>query len=615
MANENVKNKIRKEQNRTFTAKDFESIRSSLLDTARTYYPDKIQDFSEASVGGMFLDFAATVGDALSYYLDHSFRELDPLKAVEPENIITHLRNAGVDITGASPATVTLTFSFTAPSEKVGSVYLPKFSSMPVILAGTVVSSLSGITFNTIDDLDFSEKDANGNFLADFSIKSTNADGSPATFTVERNIVAVSGKETTYVISIPDNFVPFREITLTDSSISAILSVVDSEGNKYHEVSSLSDDTVFQKVKNVGSDASQVPYYIRVIPAPYRFVRRYDPVTQLTVLRFGSGNAATLDDDIVPDPSDLSLPLFGKTTFSRFSIDPNSLLQTSTLGISPRGTTLSIRYRYGGGSFHNVSNGEIRTLTTLSIQFRNSPNAADALSVRQSISVTNPKFSSGGDSAPTLDDLKGRITSARKSQARVVTRTDLLSRIYSMPNEFGRVYRAGISDNPANPMSPILYILSKDASGNLTVSPDSLKQNIKTYLNEFRLVGDAVDVLDAQIINFGVKYSIYVQESANKSQVLANVNQRIASVLDRKFFNIDQPIVVDDITNVIINSDFVVSLIDLQVFPRFGTIDDRVYNSVTFDFKQSSTRGLVRGNKGSIFELKYPEEDIIGSAF
>lgn len=615
MANETIKKNIRKEQNRSYTARDFESIRASLLDTARVYYSDKIQDFSEPSVGGMFLDFVAAVGDSLSFYLDHSFRELDPLKAVEPESIITHLRNAGVEITGASPSSTVLTFSFTVPSEKINGIYFPKFSAMPVILAGTIANSFSGISFNTVEDLDFSEKDADGNFLAEFSINTTNADGSPATFTVSRSVVAVSGVETTFTQAVSSNFVPFREIVLSDTNVSAVLNVFDSEGNKYYEVSSLSDDTVFQKVKNVGADASQVPYYVRVIPAPYRFVKNYDPVTQLTTLRFGSGDASTIDDDIVPDPSDLSLPLYGKTTFSRFSIDPNSLLKTSTLGIAPKGTTLSIRYRYGGGSEHNIASSEIRSIVTLSIQFRNSPTASDALTVRQTISVTNPSSSSGGDSAPTLDELRGRIASARKAQSRVVTRTDLLARVYSMPNEFGRVYRAGISDNPANPMAPVMYILSKDAFGNFSVSPDSLKQNLKTYLNEFRLVGDAVDILDAQIINFGIKYSVYVHENANKSQVILNVNQRIAAALDRKFFNIDQPIVVDDITNVIINSDFVVSLIDLQVFPRFGTVEDRAYSSVTFDFKQSSVRGLIRGNKGSIFELKFPEEDIVGSAF
>lgn len=615
MANESIKNKIKKEQNRTFTARDFESIRGQLLGLARSYYSDKIQDFSEASIGGMFLDFAATVGDSLSYYLDHSFRELDPFRAVENENILTHLRNAGVELTGASPATTLLKFTIEVPAENINNVYLPKLSSLPVILAGTSVAASNGITFNTVDDLNFAEKKNDGNFIANYSVNSTSNDGSPLTFLMSREVSAVSGNESVQSFSIDEAFVPFREITLLEPDISAILSVTDSDGNFYYEVSSLSDDTVFQKIKNVGATASQVPYYIRVVPAPYRFVKRYDPTTQLTVLRFGSGDAETLDDDIVPDPSDLSLPLYGKTTFSRFSIDPSSLLKTRTLGVSPRGTTISVRYRQGGGLSHNIATGQAVTLSTLSLQFRNSPSAADALSVRQSIEVTNTVPATGGDSAPSLDELRGRISSARKAQGRVVTRQDLLARVYSMPNEFGRVYRAGIADNPSNPLAPVMYILSKDASGNLATSPDALKQNISTYLNEFRLIGDAIDVLDAQIINFGVKYSVYVAEYANKSQVITNVNQRIAAALDRKYFNIDQPIVVDDITNVIINSDFVVSIIDLQVFPRAGTIENRQYSNVTFDFKQSSVKGIIRGNRGSIFELKYPNNDIIGSAF
>ena len=615
MANENVKKQIRKEQNRTFTARDFESTRSQLLDTARTYFPDKIQDFSEPSVGGMLLDFVSTVGDSLSYYLDHSFRELDPSRAVEPENIITHIRNAGVEVTGASPSTVALTFSFKVPSEIVNGTYLPKYSAMPIILAGTVCTATSGITFSTVNDLDFSEKDFMGNFLAKFKVSSTNNDGSPSVFTVSREVTAVSGVEASQIFSLNNDFVPFRELSLSENNISAVLDVRDSEGNVYHEVESLTDDTVFQKVKNVGADNSSVPYFIRVIPAPYRFLRIYNPITQLTTLRFGSGDASSLDDDIVPDPSDLSLPLYGRSVVPKFSIDPSSLLKTSTLGISPKGVTLTVRYRYGGGISHNVSSNSIITISALSIQFRKTPSANDALTVRQSIVVTNQSSASGGDSAPTLTDLQGRISVARKSQKRIVTRQDLLARIYSLPNEFGRVYRAGISDNPANPQAPLLYILSKDESGNLTISPDSLKQNIKTYLNEFRLVGDAIDILDAQVINFGVKYSVYVAENANKSQVIANVNQRIANALDRKFFNIDQPIVVDDITNVIINSDFVVSVIDLQVYPRFGTVEDRTYSASTFDFKQSSVKGLIRGNRGSIFELKYPDFDIVGSAF
>tara|TARA_R110000824_G_scaffold60050_14_gene160926 strand:+ start:728 stop:2572 length:1845 start_codon:yes stop_codon:yes gene_type:complete len=609
-----IKKKIKKEQNRTFVSRDFESLRSQLLETARTYFPDKIQDFSEPSVGGMFLDFAATVGDSLSFYLDHAFRELDPVRSVEPSNIVSHLRNAGVEIVGAAPAVVSLKFTITAPAEQIGSLFLPKRSSLPVILAGTQASSFDGVSFTTTEDIDFSEKDSVGKFVAEYSVSSANSSGQPTAFKLSRNVIAVSGEEKTETIEIGAGFVPFREITLSESSISSILSITDTESNTYYEVTSLSEDTVFLKTKNKTSDASQVPYFIRVISAPYRFVRNYDPINQLSTLRFGSGNADTLDDDIVPDPSELSLNLFGKSVIPRFSINPSALLETQTLGISPKSTSLSVRYRYGGGLGHNVSSDSISTIGALSISFRRSPAAADALSVRQSILVSNPETASGGDSAPTLSDLKSRITGARKSQRRVVSREDMLARLYTLPSEFGRVYRASIVDNPINPNAALIYILSRDSSGNLGVSPDSLKKNISTYLNELRLVGDAVDILDAKIINFAVKYSVFVSDTANKNQVISTINSSLVATLDRKFFNIDQPIILDDITNIIINSDFVISLVDLQVFPRVGQVEDRVYSNTSFDFKESQTNGMIIPDRGSMFELKFSTSDIIGTA-
>jgi hypothetical protein len=610
-----IKKKMKKEQNRSFTARDFESIRAQLLDTGRTYFPDKIQDFSEPSVGGMMLDFAATVGDSLSYYLDHAFRELDPSRAVEPENIITHLRNAGVEIRGRAPAVVSLQFQITVDAEATNGIYLPTRSSMPVILAGTQVSSFSGVSFTTIDELDFAEQDLDGNFVADFIVATSNTDGSPLTFYVTRSVIAVSGEEKTQNVAVSSTFVPFREITLDEKHISALLSVTDSELNTYYEVTSLSEDTVFLKVKNPDADAVDVPNHMRVIVAPYRFIRRYDPVTQLTTLRFGSGNADVLDDDIVPDPSELSLSLFGKPTVSRFSVDPQALLQTSTLGISPKDTTLELRYRFGGGQDHNVSKDQIQQIDSLSLAFRRNPTPTGSLLARQTIQVTNPESAGGGGPALSLEELKGLITSARKAQRRVVSREDLLARVYTTPSEFGRVYRAAVADNPANPMSILLFVVSLDAAGQFTTTPDSLKKNLRTYLNELRLIGDAIDVLDAKIINFGVKYSVYVSENANKVQVIQDINSRLATVMNRKYFNIDQPIIVDDIVNVIINTNFVISILDLQVFPRFGTIEDRQYSSATFDFEQSKTKGLIQPNRGSIFELKHPGFDIIGTAF
>ena len=214
------------------------------------------------------------------------------------------------------------------------------------------------------------------------------------------------------------------------------------------------------------------------------------------------------------------MPLFGKKTFKRFSIDPNSLLKTHTLGISPMGTTLTINYRYGGGLSHNVPAESIRFVNRLSMEFRNKPSIADANFVRGSVDVKNVDVARGGDNAPTIEALRAQIPSARQMQSRIVTKQDLLARVYTMPQKFGRVFRAGIRPNPFNPMSTQLFVISRDAAGNLAVSPDALKENLETYINEFRLISDAIDILDAQVVNFGIKFSVLCMPNANKRSVV-----------------------------------------------------------------------------------------------
>ena len=83
----NIKKKLKKIKNRKYLAKDFGGLRSDLLNYAQTYFPDKIKDFSEASVSGLFLEMAAYVGDVMSFYLDHQFNELDIETAVEDKNV------------------------------------------------------------------------------------------------------------------------------------------------------------------------------------------------------------------------------------------------------------------------------------------------------------------------------------------------------------------------------------------------------------------------------------------------------------------------------------------------------------------------------------------------
>jgi hypothetical protein len=610
-----VKNKIKKSRSRTFLAKDFESFRAELLTYARVYFPDKIKDFSEASMGGLFLDMAAYVGDSLSYYLDHQFTELNPLTAVERKNILRHLRMVGVEVVGSAPSSVYVKFYLKIPAEqKNNGTYGPKTSALPFIRNGTVTTSASGVNFNLVEDLDFGAIDENGVYTANLTIYEKNDSGNPTSYVMSLQGLCVSGNETVDEFNIGSSHVPFREVTLLNTDVSDIISISDSDGETYYQTETLSQDTVFKAVMNLDDDGNYVPMNLEVISAPRRFVAKHDPTTRLSKVRFGSGDAETFDDDIIPDPSQLSLPLYGKKTFHRFAIDPNALLKTQTLGLSPKGVKLKVRYRYGGGLSHNVAAGSIRLVKHLNMDFQNTPTAADSVYVRGSIEIKNLDPARGGDAAPTLEELRTKIPSARQMQSRIVSKQDLLSRIYTMPNEFGRVYRAGIRTNPVNPLSAELFIISRDRYGKLTTSPDALKKNLSTYLNEFRLISDAIDILDASISNFTVKFGIMSAPGANKNGVIQNVISRIKDIMSINNFQIDQPILLDDITNVIINTPGVVSLLNLEVSPKTGIDSDRSYSNFYFDYAGSTRNKIIVAPAGNIFELKYPDSDIIGSA-
>ena len=434
------------------------------------------------------------------------------------------------------------------------------------------------------------------------------------TFILSREGLCVSGAEIEETFSIGNVHRPFREITLANENITDVMRVTDSEGETYYEVESLSQDTIFRGIMSYNDDKDLVPMNLEVIPVPRRFVSNHDVRSRLTTLRFGAGDASTLDDDIIPDPSELSLPLFGKTHFARFSIDPNSLLKTHTLGISPMGTTLTVLYRHGGGLSHNVPAESIRFLDKILIEFRKDPSNADANFVRASMDVKNLDVARGGDNAPTLEALRSQIPAARQMQSRIVSKQDLLARIYTLPSKFGRVFRAGIRQNPYNPLSTQLFVISRDSAGHLAISPDVLKEHLVTYITQFRLISDAIDILDAQVINFGIKFSVLTMPNTNKQKVVHKCIQRLTKIMNIKFFQIDQPIVRDDVVNVIINTPGVISLLDLSIFPITGVVMDRQYSYSGFNFTLAAKRGMIVAPAGTIFELKFPEHDIIGSA-
>jgi hypothetical protein len=615
MAIDTKKEFIKSVRQRKYLNKDFDSLRSDLLEYARTFYPSRISDFSDASLGGLLLDMAAYVGDVMSFYLDRQFTELDPEFAVETSNIERLLINNGVEITGASSAVVDESFYIEVPAISSNGVYVPDSSSIPVILANTVIESDNGIQFTLQEDIDFNET-LNDKLIAETVIGSTTTDlpPIPLTFIMNRKGICISGKSTQESFTIGNQFVPFRQITLSNVNITSIDSVYDSLGNTYYEVSSLSQDVVYKMVTNINQDSQQVSENLEILPAPYRFTKSVDLNSRTTTLTFGGGSADTLEDDVIPDPSEFAIPLFGKTTFPRISINPQMLLNTKTLGIATTNTTITVNYRYDGGLNHNAEPQSIKTIRSLLMSFPNNPAPAIAANVRSSTEVINYSRASGGDDAPSIDDLKAQIPNARNSQSRIVSKQDLLSRVYLMPANFGRVFRAGIRSNPNNPLASQLFIISRDANGNLIVSPDSLKDNLRIYLNEFRMISDAIDILDAPIINLKLSFEITADQQMNKQLILQNIIKKLQVLFDIKNFQIDQSIVISDVVNTIFNNVGVISVNSYKFENNVGTVSGREYSDVYFNINTHTVRGLIVPPPGAIFEFRYPDFDIIGRA-
>lgn len=603
---DDIKLKFGLKRNRSYLNRDFTDFRSELLRYANIYFKDKIQDFSEASMGGLFLDMAAYVGDTMSFYLDHQFRELSPNTVTESENLEAMIRNAGLTIRGDSPASVLVNFYIEIPpivDSTTGEV-VPDSDVIPVIKDGAQLVSGNGIYFYLTESLNFRDKDSNNQYKAQVTPIIDNA-GVITSFVFMMQGLTVSGTTETESFSM-NSFVPFRTIQLTNQHVSAIMRVYDSDGNEYHQVESLSQDTVFRKNRLSNGDTS-----IEVINTPYRYVATTSVDDRSTTIRFGSGDGANITDVKVPNPSDMALPLYGKETFSKVSLDPNHLLKSTSLGVSPNNTTITVVYRYGGGASHNVESDAINEVLEIEYEFYQAASYNATRNVKASLAVTNEQAATGGAPAPTLLELKNFVTSARSMQNRIVTTDDLLARIYTLPTEFGVVHRANVLPNPENALSSILYVISQNSNGEMVPCSDALKRNLSTYLNEFRLIGDAMDVLDAEVVNFKINIKCRFSHTVNKYELISKIISETKKLFTADKTALGKPIVISEIRSVVQNLTGVISVVDLELVNVSGEIENRSYSNYKKNLSSALDNDIYFVEPSEILELRHPNYDII----
>lgn len=614
MAITDNKTALKSVRQRNYLARDFDGFRTVLLDYARQYYPDRIQDFSEASLGGLLLDMAAYVGDNMSFYLDHLYGELNAETVIETANIERILRTAGVPVVGASAAVAYVDFYVEIPVIDDGTL-TPDPTLIPTIKEQTTIQSDNGVEFILMEDIQFWKVDPETGALGiDPSVDVVNGrriNGTVVSKILKKRGVCASGTQKTETFTIGD-FVQFRRISLGEPDVTQVMSVTDGLGNIYYEVENLTHDVVYRNVLNPSTSNALVKDNIKVIPAPYRFLKQTSLSDRRTTLVFGGGSADNLEDDIIPDPSEFSIPLPFSQTFSKIPLNPQKMLQTATLGVAGANTTLSVTYRYGGGLSHNVAPNTIRNISGLIVEFPENPPPSSQAQVRNSIEASNSQPASGGEDAPTPEELLALVPTIRNSQERIVTKEDLLARVYTMPSNFGRVFRASITNNPNNPLASRLFIISRDSNDNLVTSPDALKVNLKRYLNSYRMISDAIDVFDAAIINLSLFFQVVVDPSLNKSLLLQSIISDLKSQFEVKNFHIGQPIVISDVVSTIFSKTGVISVDAVRFENLSGVVKNKEYSPISFDVKLNTKNQIIYPPTGAIFEIKYPDINIVG---
>lgn len=594
--------------------RDFESFKRDLIEHLRIYFPDTIQDFNESSVGVMMTELVSFIGDNMSFYLDKRFNESFLETARETKNILKHARQLGFKVTGKASATGVIDGYLKIPAVAVNQKIIPDTRYAGTIKRGAKLKSNAGENYETLMDVDFSTVDVTDPAQVQVAERDPETD-TPTSFMLKKTGVEIKAGETKTTTFSVGAYKAFRKLTIPEDDVLEVLKVEDSEGNEWFEVDFLAQDTVFSGVPNTGEDATDVPFVLKLKDVPYRFITTFDIERNRMSLTFGTGDAETLDGDLIPNFGDLSLPLYGKDTFTDFALDPQDFLKTNTLGLAPVNTTITVTYRAGGGTQTNAGSLEVANVAESTFDIGDSTLVQSTVDdVGNSFAVLNPAPIQGGRDAMSVEEIQALVSANFAAQSRAVTAQDFVARALSMPSKFGSVFRANARVSRFNRNAVELIILSRDVNGHVSTAPSDLKENLKKYLGRFRMLTDAIEILDGQIINLSIDFEVLTEPDFNKSEVVANCIEALKEHFEITRYQINQPLNLTTISNLLGTIPGVLSLIRFSVTNVVGNYESRSYSATVHNIRANTVNGIIYGKENAIFEVKYPNSDITGKA-
>ena len=613
-----------------YLGKDFGQFRKNLIDFTKQYFPNEYQDFNESSPGMLFMEMASYVGDVLSYYTDNNLKESLLEQASERQNIYDIAKTLGYSPKNAIPAYTNLDVFQLIPAIGSGDDVRPDFDYALSIKSGLQVKNEKGPgEFRTLESIDF-EFSSSSNPTDVTVYESDENTKLPIYYLLKKTVPAVSGKIKTATFSFTDPK-QYDKVVLADTNVIDIISVVESDGDAWHHVPYLAQDTLFDEVPNLLENdpdfiqfRDSCPTLLKLKKTSKRFVSRLRSDNKLE-LQFGAGISDNNDEEIIPNPDNVGN---GIARFRRpidVDIDPSNFLYTRAYGQAPSNTTLTVTYTVGGGINDNVPAGVLKNIET--IEYNDDPNASINTGtvnfVKSSVATTNPQPASGGKSSDTLQDIKNNTLGNFATQNRLVTKDDYIIRCYSMPSKFGSVSKAYIVPDDQiiqsdlletriqNPLALNLYTLGFDNNKKLVPLNLAIKTNLKNYLDYYRILTDAVNIKDAFIINIGMEFEISVLSNFNSNQVLLTCIEAVQTYFDIDKWQINQPIIKSDLLNVIGNVSGVQSVLGIK-FINLHDIEQN-YSSNIYDLDGATKNEVVYPSLDpSIFEVKFPKKDIKG---
>lgn len=609
--------------------RDFDSLKAQLINFAKIYYPNTYNDFTDASPGMMLIEMASYVGDVLSFYIDNQIQENFLQFAKQRKNLLAIAYSFGYSPKVTSASSVNVNVYQAVPSILSNNEYVPDFGYALILEEGTQLqSSINNVAFYIDEKIDFSNS---GSSPIDISVLNYDPNtGIPLFYLLQKTAKATAGAitTTTFTFNNPERF---STVTLTDNNVIDIVSVVDSDNNKWYEVPYLAQDTIFEPTANVASNnqtlaqySDTTPYLLKLKKVPRRFVSRFK-ANNILELQFGPGISSGADEEIIPNPDNIGLGLPYGVDKMMTAWDPSNFLYTQTYGLAPSNTTLTVTYLKGGGATSNIPSNTLTKRIGGTTTFAGSGlNPTMQTTVINSLAFNNEDAAIGGGDGDTNEEIRQNSLAMYPTQLRTVTPDDYIIRTLSLPSKFGLISKAyvtqdmGISVNypkdllaTQNPNAISLYILSRDVNNNLTLSNPALKQNLKVFLSEYRMLTDGVNIKDAFIINIGVDFDVVVRPNYNNKLVLNNCLTALQSYFNIDKWNINQPIILSDIYSTLDQIEGVQTVQKINIVNKAGT--NSGYSQYAYDIKGATINNIIYPSLDpSIFEVKNLTTDIQG---